>query len=250
MSQIISVHSFRRGVGKSNLTANIAALMALSGLRVGVVDTSIHAPAMHTLLGLDEGQIHYLLVDVLSGKREIEQAAYDVTSGLGSDVKGRLFVVPASTQIGEVETLLRDGFDVELLYARFRRLIDKLALDRLIIDNAAGLSEETLPSIAIADVALIILRHDHREYQGTSVFVEIAHKLDVARVLLIVNEVPEVFNFADVRQQVQQTYHSEVAGVLPHAEEMNILGPRELFVLSYPEHLITTTLKRAITTLA
>jgi MinD-like ATPase involved in chromosome partitioning or flagellar assembly len=29
MAQIISVHSFRRGTGKSTLTANLAALLAL-----------------------------------------------------------------------------------------------------------------------------------------------------------------------------------------------------------------------------
>jgi MinD-like ATPase involved in chromosome partitioning or flagellar assembly len=249
MSQIISVHSFRRGAGKSSLAANIAALMALSGLRVGVVDADTHTPTIHMLLGLDEGHIQYLLADVLSGKCAIEQAAYEVTSGLGAGVKGRLYVVPASAPIGDRENRSRDRHDVELLNAGFQRLIDKLALDALLIDNGAGLSEETLPSIAIADVALIILRHDNREYQGTSVFVEITHKLDVERVLLIVNEVPQVFDFDDVCQQVQQAYQSEVAGVLPYAEEMNTLRSAELFVLRYPEHVITAKLKRAVTML-
>ncbi len=249
MSQIISVHSFRRGAGKSNLTVNIAALMALAGSRIGVVDANIQAPALHILLGLDEGRIRYLLADVLSGQCKIEQAAYEVTSGLGANVKGRLFVVPAKARMGESEHLPRQGYDVELLYGGLHRLIEKLALDALLIDNAAGLSEETLPSIAVADVALIVLRHDQRDYQGTSVFVEVARKLDVERVLLIVNEVPQVFDLADVSQQVQQTYHSEVAGVLPHAEEMNILRRGELFVVRYPGHPITATLKRAATLL-
>jgi MinD-like ATPase involved in chromosome partitioning or flagellar assembly len=35
----ISVHSFRGGTGKSNLTANLAANVALKGHRVGIVDT-------------------------------------------------------------------------------------------------------------------------------------------------------------------------------------------------------------------
>jgi MinD-like ATPase involved in chromosome partitioning or flagellar assembly len=249
MSQIISVHSFRRGAGKSILAANIAALMALSGLRVGVVDADTHAPTIHLLLGLDEGQLRYLLADVLSGKCAIEQAAYEVTSGLGAGVKGRLYVVPASAPVGEMGHRSRDSHDVELLNAGFHRLIDKLALDVLIIDNGAGLSEETMPSIAIADVALIILRHDNREYQGTSVFVEITHKLDVARILLIANEVPQVFDFADVSQQVRQIYQSEVAGVLPYAEEMNTLGSAELFVVRYPDHVITATLKQAVSML-
>ena len=35
MAKIIAIHSFRGGTGKSNITANLAALVALAGHRVG-----------------------------------------------------------------------------------------------------------------------------------------------------------------------------------------------------------------------
>ena len=54
MSKIISVHSFRGGTGKSNTTANIAALLAMDGARVCVVDTDINSPGIHVLFNLDE----------------------------------------------------------------------------------------------------------------------------------------------------------------------------------------------------
>jgi Mrp family chromosome partitioning ATPase len=38
LSTIVSIHSFRGGTGKSNTTANVAALLAQSGKRVGVID--------------------------------------------------------------------------------------------------------------------------------------------------------------------------------------------------------------------
>ena len=41
MAQIIGVHSFRGGTGKSNIIANIAATMTLQGQRVGIIDTDI-----------------------------------------------------------------------------------------------------------------------------------------------------------------------------------------------------------------
>jgi MinD-like ATPase involved in chromosome partitioning or flagellar assembly len=50
MSRIISIHSFRGGTGKSNTTANVAALLAAEGLRIGVVDTDIQSPGIHVLL--------------------------------------------------------------------------------------------------------------------------------------------------------------------------------------------------------
>ena len=54
MSRIISIHSFRGGTGKSNTTANVAALLATEGLRIGVVDTDIQSPGIHVLFGVDE----------------------------------------------------------------------------------------------------------------------------------------------------------------------------------------------------
>ena len=54
MSKIISIHSFRGGTGKSNITANLTALIARTGNRVGAVDTDIQSPGIHILFGLDE----------------------------------------------------------------------------------------------------------------------------------------------------------------------------------------------------
>ena len=61
MSKIISVHSFRGGTGKSNTTANIAALLAMDGARVGVVDTDIASPGIHVLFNLDEADMEQSL---------------------------------------------------------------------------------------------------------------------------------------------------------------------------------------------
>ena len=52
MAKIISIHSFRGGTGKSNMTANLAALLAAEGGRVGVIDTDIQSPGIHVLFGL------------------------------------------------------------------------------------------------------------------------------------------------------------------------------------------------------
>src|SRR5262245_53203 len=52
MAKIIAIHSFRGGTGKSNTTANIAALLAADGRRVGVIDTDIQSPGIHVLFGL------------------------------------------------------------------------------------------------------------------------------------------------------------------------------------------------------
>jgi septum site-determining protein MinD len=51
MTQVIAVHSFRGGTGKSNLIANLATTMAHQGKRVGIIDTDIQSPGIHVLFG-------------------------------------------------------------------------------------------------------------------------------------------------------------------------------------------------------
>ena len=100
--------------------------------------------------------------------------------------------------------MLREGYDVGRLNDGFHELIEELALDVLMIDTHPGLNEETLLSIAVSDVLAIILRPDQQDYQGTGVTVEVAQKLDVPRLLLIVNKVPAIFDMAGVKAQVDR----------------------------------------------
>ena len=249
MSQIISVHSYRGGTGKSNTTANLAALLACEGRRVGVVDTDIQSPGIHILFGLSETDIHHSLNDYLWGHCHIKETAHDVTPRLGGNVPGKVFLIPSSMKAGDIARVLREGYDVGVLRDGLHELIGALELDVLMIDTHPGINEETLLSIALSDALVIVLRPDQQDYQGTSVTVEVARKLDVPRLLLIVNKVPAVFDTADVRARVEQTYRCDVAAVLPHSDEMMALASSGLFVLRYPQHPITAALRQVAVTL-
>jgi MinD-like ATPase involved in chromosome partitioning or flagellar assembly len=244
MPQIISVHSYRGGTGKSNITASLATLLATNGRRVGVVDTDIQSPGIHILFGLDEAKMGHSLNDYLWGTCHIKETAHDVTPRLSEDISGRLFLIPSSMKAGDIARVLREGYDVGVLRDGFQELIEALKLDVLMIDTHPGLNEETLLSIAISDALTIVLRPDQQDYQGTSVTVEVARKLDVPRLLLVVNKVPSVFDVADVRARVEQTYGCEVAAVLPHSDEIMTLASAGIFVLRYPDHPITAALKQ------
>lgn len=236
MATIISVHSFRGGTGKSNTTANLAALLAAGGYRVGVVDTDIPSPGIHVLFGLDERTIQVALNDFLRGECTIEEAAYDVTSRLGAPVSGTVLLVPSSPRAGEIARVLRDGYDPGMLNEGFQRLTEAYGLDVLLIDTHPGLNEETLLSIAISDTLLVILRPDQQDFQGTSVTVEIARKLDVPRLLLLVNKVPQSYDAAQVRRRVEESYGAEVAAVMPHSDDLMALASAGIFALRFPEH--------------
>lgn len=241
MSKIISIHSFRGGTGKSNTSANLAALMAMDGKTVGVIDTDIQSPGIHVLFGLNEGEMVHSLNDYLWGKCEIQDAAHDVTAMLGDGIAGKIYLIPSSIRAGEIARVLREGYDVGLLNDGFLKLLEELHLDALVIDTHPGVNEETLLSIAISDVLVIILRPDQQDYQGTSVTVEVAKKLDVPQMSLIVNKVPQVF-MDSIQEKIEEAYSVAVAAVLPHSDEMMALAGEGVFAVRYPDHPIAQQL--------
>ncbi|MBT3314460.1 MAG: MinD/ParA family protein, partial [Anaerolineae bacterium] len=146
----------------------------------------------------------------------------------------------------EIVRVLREGYDVGLLNDGFRDLVSELQLDYLVIDTHPGLNEETLLSVAISDALIIIMRPDQQDYQGTAVTVDVARKLDVPNLMLLVNKTPKVFDFDDVRERVEKTYDCAVAAILPHSDDMMALASSDIFTLRYPEHEITQGLEKVI----
>jgi MinD-like ATPase involved in chromosome partitioning or flagellar assembly len=217
--------------------------MARKGLRVGVIDTDIQSPGIHVLFNLEEEKLVHSLNDYLWNKCSITDTAHDVTSNLGMPVSGKVYLIPSSIKAGEIARILREGYDGGMLNDGFHDLIEALNLDALIIDTHPGLNEETLLSIAASDALAIILRPDQQDYQGTGVTVEVARKLEVPRMLLVVNKMPSVFNPQDVKKLVEQTYNCPVAAVLPHSDEMMALASAGIFSVRFPDHPISKSLE-------
>jgi septum site-determining protein MinD len=245
MSKIISIHSFRRGTGKSIVTANVAALLAVEGRRVIVIDTNLASPSLHILFHLAEAEISHSLNEYLWGKCAIQQTIHDVTPRLGMEIKGQVLFIPASSKFVDIKRIIHEGYDVGILNYGCYELVEKLGMDTLLIDTHAGLGAETLASIAIANTLAIILRLDRQDYQGTSVMLDLARQIDMpSRRLVIANEVPLIFNFASVKAELEKTYNCEVAAVLPHSQELMALAGATIFALQYPHHPLTTSLKQ------
>ncbi|MEZ4681379.1 MAG: MinD/ParA family protein [Caldilineaceae bacterium] len=239
MSTTISIHSFRGGTGKSNTTANVSTILAQGGAKVAVIDTDIQSPGIHNLFQIKEDSFGYSLNDYLWGKCDIREAAHDVTHTIGPNPQnGKLYLVPSSIKSDEIARILRDGYDPGLLNEGFGELLDTFELDYLLIDTHPGLNEETLLSIAISDVLAIIMRPDTQDYQGTGVTIEVAQKLGVERLQLVVNKVPLTYDLELVKQEMQRTYHCEVAMVFPHSDDLMALASAQAFVVRNPDHPI------------
>jgi septum site-determining protein MinD len=249
MGQIISVHSFRGGTGKSNLTSNLATSIAMRGYRVGIVDTDIQSPGIHVLFGFDETMITKALNDYLWGKAPIEETAYPIHETVGDDPTRaflkdlKIWLIPSSIRTGEIARVLREGYDVGLLNEGFHTLLDKLKLDYLFIDTHPGLNEETLLSIAISNALVIILRPDQQDFQGTAVTVDVARKLEVPKLRLVLNKALTRYDFNQLKADVEATYDVPVAGVLPLSEDVADNASNNIFMALHPEHSWSQTVK-------
>ena len=250
MAKIISIHSYRGGTGKSNLTANLAASLALGGRRVAVVDTDIQSPGIHMLFGLEDTSGLRTLNDYLWERCRVEDTAVDVTPPAIGRADGKVWLVPSSRHAGEIAKVLRQGYDVGLMNDGLQDLIDHLALDYLLIDTHPGLNEETLLSIAIADVLAVLMRPDRQDFQGTAVTVEVARKLDVRQLVMVLNKVMPSVRARGFVDEVARAYGAPIIGVLPETPEMLELGSSGLFTLERPDHALTHEIRAVAARLA
>jgi septum site-determining protein MinD len=239
VARIISIHSFRGGTGKSNTTANVGALMALSGQRVAVIDADIQSPGIHVLFGLEGESLTSSLNDYLWHGGPIADSVHDVTDRIGDVAGCKLFLIPSSIKPGEIARVLREGYDAQRLTRGLRTLVDELGLDVLLIDTHPGLNEETLLSLVISDTLAIILRPDRQDYEGTGVTVRVARELEIPRLILVVNKAPPRLDPLALSKTVEEAYECPVAAVLAHSDRMMDLASDGIFALEFPDDPLT-----------
>jgi MinD-like ATPase involved in chromosome partitioning or flagellar assembly len=236
-------------MGKSKISAQVASLLALDGKRVGIVCSDMQSLRTYRLFGLDEDHVRYALNAYFSGGCSTSETAYAVSASRETDLAGGVFVIPSSRNAGELARVLDEEQGMALLSDGLRRLVQDLRLDTLIIDTPPGLARETMQFIALADVLAIVLRPDQQEYQDTGVVMEVARKLRVPHLWLIVNNVPASVDPDQVKRCIEHAYHCAVAAVLPESGGMMIPAGAGIFAQRYPEHPVAVALHRLVGTL-
>ena len=252
MSNIVAIHSFRGGTGKSNLTANVATQVAMRGHRVAIVDTDISSPGIHAIFGFEDTHTRKTLNDYLWGNATIEEVAYPLREMAQADPERafladlEMWLIPSSIRTGAITRILREGYDVTLLNEGFYTLLTDLELDYLFIDTHPGLSDETLLSIALSNMLLIVLRPDQQDFQGTAVTVDVAQRLDVPHLRLVANKVSGRYDTAKMRAELAETFGVPVVGMLPLSEDVAFNGSRNVFSALHPEHPWSRALQEVV----
>lgn len=116
-SVALLVISAERGEGKSTITANLAVIIAQSGLRVLVVDCDLREPTLHKMFNLPN---HRGLTDILIGKKPLSEV-------VSHSIYSRVLVVTSgplppnatellgSSRMADLIEEMKKGYDVVLI---------------------------------------------------------------------------------------------------------------------------------------
>jgi septum site-determining protein MinD len=121
MTRVIVVASGKGGVGKTTLTGNIGVGLATFGKKVAVLDADVVMANLEIMMGLRNPPVS--LIDVLSGRLDIEDVIYDGPGGVK--------IIPAGITL--------DGFNsenMEMLKAAIKEIPDDVEI--LVVDAPAG----------------------------------------------------------------------------------------------------------------
>jgi len=140
--RVIAVTSGKGGVGKSNVTVNLAVTLAQSGERVMIMDADMGLANIDVLLGLSPG---LNLSHVINGECSLEETIIEGPAGIK--------IVPASSGIA-VMSDLTPAQNAGVIRS-FSELTEPV--DTLLIDTAAGISDSVVSYIRAAREVIVVV---------------------------------------------------------------------------------------------
>jgi flagellar biosynthesis protein FlhG len=140
--RVLAVASGKGGVGKTNVSVNLAVALAHMGRKVLVFDADLGLANVDVMLGL---QPKYNLSHVLSGERTLEEILVEGPAGVR--------IIPASSGIQRMAEL------APAEHAGLIRAFSELStdVDVLLVDTAAGISDSVVSFSKAAQEVIVVV---------------------------------------------------------------------------------------------
>jgi flagellar biosynthesis protein FlhG len=178
--KIITVTSGKGGVGKTNLSVNLAILISKLKKKVLLFDADIHLGNVDLFLGI---RTQYTIADVVAGKKTLKDVIIEGPENID--------VLPASSAVMD---MIEMGDDIVrklgFVFSRYEN-----NYDYIVVDSGAGISKQVLPFVLGADKVVVLVTKDPASIADAYGMIKIIKKyhktLPVALVVNMVENITE-----------------------------------------------------------
>jgi flagellar biosynthesis protein FlhG len=205
-----AVTSGKGGVGKTFVSANLAAALARGGRKVLVLDADLGLANLDVVLNLFP---KITLHDVFTGKSTLEDAILPAPGGFSVLLAGS-GMVEYSRMTAEVREQLQKV--VAELEPRF---------DHVLLDTGAGISDVVLYTVSLAGEVLVVATPEPTSLTDAYATIKVlATTQGRRRIQLLVNQTRKLGEGRAVRQQLQQVVDRYVNPGLDAPVRLDLLG--------------------------
>ena len=208
-ARIMAVTSGKGGVGKTFLSANLAAALARRGQRVLVLDADLGLANLDVILNLHSKTT---LHDVFTGKAHLEDAILPAPGGFS--------VLLAGSGLVEYSRLTPE------VREQLQRIIDTLAprYDHILVDTGAGISDVVLYAVSLADDVLVIATPEPTSMTDAYATIKVLVTQQQRRAIhLVVNQVGRTGEGKVIRNQLQLVVDRFVTPMLTEGSAPTLL---------------------------
>jgi septum site-determining protein MinD len=224
---LVAVHSWTGGVGRTQLCANVGALLARRGLRVALLDAAMPNPSLHVPYRLDLHPGQPSLARHLLGECELDDLLHPVPAERVGPHGGALFVIPAHTpSSAEIERTLAQDYDLGLFSGVLGWLSGHDGLDVVLVDTQSGLNGLALVTLLGAQLRILIGTGDRVEEYWAGLLDRLRINADRIPAVLCTAP-PDGFLASDI-------YRKDADVSLPYSPAVERLRGAELLVAAHP----------------
>lgn len=208
----VMVTSFKGGVGKSTVAANLALFFALSGKKTLLVDCDFRMRSLDILLGVENNIVHDAS-DIMADRVPLEKAV------LTDSRTENLLFLPAPFNYTE-------GINPDRFLALLKEADEKYSPDIAVLDTPGSSGEEFSAAAACSDVAYIVANHAFPALRAAECTGATLGEMGVSERILLINMFDMSGKDSEKRPSVVDIIDNtglRLGGIIPYDRRFSML---------------------------
>lgn len=218
-SKVIAITSGKGGVGKTNVSVNLAIALARKGKRVCVFDADASLANVNILLNI---RPQYTVEQLLNGERKLQEILVKGPEGIS--------IVPAASGIAELSQL---NVSQQTIMLQALSQLEQ-SFDFLLIDTAAGINESVTRFIQAAQQCVVVVTPEPTSLTDAFALMKVLHKnKSTTQLHILTNMVDDYANSIDIFKRISSAatryLHMQLLylGYIPRDESLRISVQRQ-----------------------